>query len=200
MKLDGEKSDTGGSCSYENSYAIFWYTRNKKIDLHFGRIFFPVWFDEERFPFSFFQSKMRVGLNEIQGQDWITFPDSGSISRNDYITAKKKCFAWLVAGQPCRKLREFWRYLLPGWMILSIIQIQIIFSCTVIYTPFECVELKFSFRRSLQIVVFRTRSTFSSSSSSILLHLFLWIFLRKEISSILSSLLPFYTLSRRRVG
>lgn len=80
-------------------------------------------------------------------------------------------------------------YLLPELrMILSNIKIQIICipSASDLFTP----------SNSTFVAVFRTRSTFSSSS--ILLHLFLWIFPRKEISSTLLSLLPFYTLSRRR--
>lgn len=106
VKLDEEKSDTGGSCSYENSYATSDIPEIKRTSTLVEFLFSL--FDSTRndFIFSFF--KIKVGLNEIQGQDWITFP-SGSISRNDYITAKKKCFAWLVAGQPCRKLREFRR-------------------------------------------------------------------------------------------
>lgn len=67
VKLDEEKSDTGGSCSYENSYATSDIPEIKRLSTLVEFLFSL--FDSTRndFIFSFF--KIKVGLNEIQGQD-----------------------------------------------------------------------------------------------------------------------------------
>lgn len=71
MKLDEEKSDTGGSCSYGDSYATSDIPEIKRTST-LVEFFFSL-FDSTRKRFSlfffFFQNKMRVGSNEIQGQD-----------------------------------------------------------------------------------------------------------------------------------
>lgn len=67
VKLDEEKSDTEGSCSYENSYATSDIPEIKRLSTLVEFLFSL--FDSTRndFIFSFF--KIKVGLNEIQGQD-----------------------------------------------------------------------------------------------------------------------------------
>lgn len=112
------------------------------------------------------------------------FP-SGSISRNDYITAKKKCFARLVK---CRKLREFRRYLLPGGWYLVVSRL------------FAYSDLHTLWIRLIRLSTFVTDccSERDLSPPPFSYIYFSWIFLRKRISSTLSPLLPFYTLSRRR--
>lgn len=147
--------------------------------------------------FFFFQNERRIKWNSVS-QDWITFP-SGSISRNDYIEAKMKSFAWLVAGQPCRKLREFRRYLSPGPMILSsIICIPVFYPDPNYLQTFyrdlhafwirtcRSIEFKFAFRYGLLFL--DQPPPFSCSYFS--------EFFQGKRS--LPSLLPFYTLWGRR--
>lgn len=66
MKLNEEKSDTGGSCSYATSDIPEIKRTSTLVEFFFSL------FDSTKKRFSlffFFQNKMRVGSNEIQGQD-----------------------------------------------------------------------------------------------------------------------------------